>query len=204
MPSRQTADHPRDVFQNMVLLPGVRCPNFTNAQIIGSLYPINQRYAHGAHLLRQHLPLRLDHLSVICAYKLAPFEENGFPLARRLRVQQVLVDIGGHNGFCLDVDKVLAPIRFELDGEIVVHAYIPQQLAKEGEAPVVCPPSCVSCPLNVWLVLGQLCGYVAVPAEVRGFLFGGGMIVEVCSGEATDIFVAHPLASLQIFRLFNA
>jgi hypothetical protein len=40
-----------------------------------------------------------------------------------------------------------------------------------------------------------------VEADVWGFGLGDRMVVEVDCREAADVFVAHALASLQVFRL---
>lgn len=116
-------------------------------------------------------------------------------------MQQVLVDVCRNNRLGLHVDKVLAAVRLELDCEEVVHAHVPQGLAKDGGASIKCPPSGIARSLDVWLVVWQLCGYGAMEADVGGFRLGDRMVVEVDGGEAADVFVAHALASFQILSV---
>lgn len=94
----------------MIIRVAVCCPYLADAQIERTWNAVNQAHAHSPHLLCQHFALWLDDLPVVCPHKLGPPNKDQLPLPRRLRIQQVLVDIGRNNGLGLHVDKVLAAI----------------------------------------------------------------------------------------------
>lgn len=153
------------------------CPDLANAKIVWAWYPVNQAHAHCAHLLCQHLSLWLDHLSVVRSHELSESDEQYLPLARRLCMQQVLMDVGGHNGLGLHVHEIFAPVRLELNGHEVVHLDVPQRLAEDGGSAIERPPSCIACPLNVRLILRQLCRNFAVKTGMRRLGLGHGVVV---------------------------
>jgi hypothetical protein len=57
--------------------------------------------------------------------------------------------------------------------------------------------------MDVWLIFGQLEGYVAMEAGVCGLVLGDGVVVEVDRAEASNLFVAHALAHLDILGCFK-
>jgi hypothetical protein len=199
VPVRQAADSALKVLQDVIILVAVCCPYLADAQIEWTWYPVNQAHAYSPHLLRQHFALWLDDLPMIRAHKFTPPNEDQLPLSRRLCMQQVLVDVGRNDRLGLHVDKVLAAVRLELDGNEVVHVYIPQRFAKNGGTPIKRPPPCIPCSLNVRLVLWKLRRDLAVEPGMRGLGLRDGVEVQIRCRETADVLIAHAFAPPDVF-----
>ena len=103
---------------------------------------------------------------MVCAHKVAPFDQHRLPLAGGFGVQTMLMDVGWHNRLCLYVEEIFSAVRLELNGEVRVNRHVPKRLAEYGEASIERPETSISCPLNVWLVLRQLSRYIPMKADM--------------------------------------
>ncbi len=156
--------------------------------------PIDEPDTNGAHLLGQHLGLRLDHHAMVRPHKLMPLDQHRLPLPRSLRVQTMLVDVGGDDGLGLNVDKVLPRVRVDAHGEVRVRVDVPETAAKERWAAVARAPGREAGALDLRSVARQLRRDGAVEVGVGWCGGRRGHEVEVGAREAARLGVGEDLA----------
>ena len=127
--------------------------DLSNAEVERTRNTVNQTNPDTSNLLAHHIALRLDNHAVVRTDELADGKNDSLPFARRLSVQTVLVEIGRHDRFGLNIDEVFASVALDLESNVAVWVEVPESFAKQGTAHISCAPGGVSRTLN----LGPVC-----------------------------------------------